>query len=186
MDFVFHVGGPAFLGLIGGGIIGATHYYATKPMSVKEPDPETGIRNTTLLSYHPTVMGSLHDLVTYRAASLPAVLKMRDTLEEIEAINVYSATAPIRKLRLNMITAMRDLSAVVKDTLVEQYEKTKYVTNEHGEPHDPFLLGIHRAIFEFLDNSLKNLETTLNERMNAEIIGEEFIQGVHAIQKAQM
>lgn len=187
MDFILHVGAPAVLGLIGGGIFGASHYYATKPMSIKEPDPETGIRNTTLLSYHPAVMGSLHDLVTYRAASVSAVKKIRNALEEIEAINIYSVTAPLHKLRLDMITASRKLGDFVNEVLQEQYLLHGYATTEpRGQLVEPFLQGVHRAIVDFVENSSRNLEVTMRQRLNVEAIGEVFVRDVEALEKSLM
>jgi hypothetical protein len=182
LDFIVHVGGPAFLGLLGGGLVGAAHYYATKPMSIKHEDDDTGIKNTMLLSYRPAAMGALHDLITYGAAQRKVVLYVRNRMEELEAMVVYCETAPVRRIPISIHSRAQEIEFDVKDRLDVEFRRRGHAMLADG-PADPWLKEIHSCILEQMRNCIGNMETIMRQRTSADLIGRDFIRGVAQVEE---
>lgn len=182
LQFLVHVGGPAFLGLLGGGVVGAAHYYATKPMPIKEPDSETGIRNTALLSYRPAAMGALHDLVSYGVARRSVVVKVRNAMEELEAMTVFCETAPLERVPPHLVASAQQVEYRVKEMLRDELQRHGHVY-AGDVPGEVWLREVHACILTQMSDCIGNMESIMRQRLNADVIGESVIRGMTQIDR---
>lgn len=182
LEFLVHVGGPAFLGLLGGGVIGAAHYYATKPMPIKEPDSDTGIRNTALLSYRPAAMGALHDLISYGVARRATVLKIRNAMEELEAMVVFCETAPVGRIPAHVVAWAQKVEYGVRETLHDELRRHGHVF-VNDAPGEVWLREVHACIVTQMHDCIRNMESIMRQRLNSDVIGEGIVRGMAQIDR---